>query len=90
MEDADGGYIMAGDTHLGETATGKVLHGGLVIKTDTDGEILWQYILGDEHYEQVSFNSGIVLPGDGYILVGRITRNGERFSDILRVELTPD
>jgi len=91
MEDSDGGYVMSGDTHLGKVpATGEDIHGGLVIKTDADGEILWQNIFGGGQYQQVSFGSAAVLPNGEYIFVGRVTRGGEKYGDMLRLKLTPD
>jgi acetyl esterase/lipase len=84
MEDADGGYVMAGDTHLGKVpATGQDIHGGLMIKTDADGEVLWQRIFGEGQYEQASFNAAAVLPDGEYVFVGRVTQHGERYSDML-------
>ena len=84
MEDSDGGYVMVGDTHLGKVpGSGKDIHGGLMIKTDADGEILWQRIFGEGEYEQVSFNSAALLPTGGYVFVGKVTRYGERYSDML-------
>jgi Tol biopolymer transport system component len=89
MEDSDGGYVMAGDTHLGkDSATGEDIHGGLMIKTDADGEILWQRIFGEGQYEQVSFNSAAPLPDGGYVFVGRVTRYGEAYSDMLWLKIS--
>ena len=91
MEDSDGGYVMAGDTHLGKVpATGEDIHGELTIKTDADGEILWQHVFSGDEYEQVTFNSAVVLPDGGYVFVGRVARNGERYSDMLWLKLTTD
>ena len=91
VEDADGGYVMAGDTHLGkEPGTGKDIHGGLMIKTDADGEILWQHVFSREAYEQVSFNSVAILPEGGYVFVGQAIPSGERYWDMLWLKLTTD
>lgn len=79
LEDWDGGYLMVGDTHLEITP---VVHGALVVKTDSDGEIVWQRVFGEGEYEQAHFNSAALLPGGGYIFVGDITGYGESFSDI--------
>jgi len=84
MEDADGGYVMVGDTHVGRVPeTGEDIHAGLMIKTDPDGEILWQRTFGEGDYDQVSFNSAAVLPGGGYIAAGRVTPLDGEYSDIL-------
>jgi WD40 repeat protein len=91
MEDVDGGYVMAGDTHLGKVSgTGEDIHGGLMIKTDADGEILWQHVFSEEAYEQVSFNSAAVLPEGGYVFVGRAIPSGERYWDMLWLKVTPE
>jgi len=84
MEDVDGGYVMAGDTHLGKVpGTGQDIHGAWMVKTDTDGEILWQHVFGKGDYEQARFRSAALLPDGGYIFVGDVTHPGETYSDIL-------
>jgi hypothetical protein len=89
MEDVDGGYVMAGDTHLGgDPARGNVVHGGLIIKTDSDGSVVWQHVFGRGQYEQVSFNSGALLPDGGYVIAGRASRNGETYSDMLWLRIS--
>jgi hypothetical protein len=88
MEDADGGYVMAGDTHLGTvSASGAVIHGGLIVKTDPDGEVLWRYVVGGDEYEQVVLSSAVVLPAGGYLLVGTVSRSGEAYGDMLWLKL---
>jgi hypothetical protein len=88
MEDLDGGYIMAGDTHQGkDSSTGGDIHGGLIVKTDSDGEFLWQHVLGGRRFEQVWFNSAAVQPNGGYIIIGRATLRGKDYSDILWYKL---
>jgi hypothetical protein len=89
MEDTDGGYIMAGDTLPGDvSSTGEDIRNGLVIKTDPNGEILWQYIFEMDEYELQMFSSAVVLPDGEYILVGRVTLKGERYADMLWLKLT--
>jgi pimeloyl-ACP methyl ester carboxylesterase/dipeptidyl aminopeptidase/acylaminoacyl peptidase len=86
MEDADGGYVMAGDTHLGQVpGTGEDIHGAWMIKTDTDGEILWQHVFGEGEYEQAHFNSAALVPDGGYIFVGDVTPLGKTYSDMVWV-----
>jgi hypothetical protein len=90
-EDLDGGYVMAGDTHVAKVPmTGQDIHGGLMIKTDEDGEVLWQQVFVEEAYEQVSFNSVGVLPEGGYVFAGRAMPSGERYWDALWLEVRPD
>ncbi len=89
MEDVDGGYVMAGDTHLGgDPARGNVIHGGLIIKTDSDGSVVWQHVFGRGQYEQVSFNSGALLPDGAYVFAGRASPYGETYSDMLRLKIS--
>jgi TolB protein len=84
IEDADGGYLMVGDTHVGKVpGTGSDAHAGWIVKTDTEGEILWQRIFGEGLYEQVSFRAAALLPRGGYVFVGRVTAYGEAYSDML-------
>jgi Tol biopolymer transport system component len=91
MEDSDGGYVMAGDTHLGKVpSTREDIHGGLMIKTDKDGEILWQRVFGEGQYEQVSFSSAAVLPEGGYVFVGYATPYDKEYSDMLWLKLADD
>jgi Tol biopolymer transport system component len=89
VEDSDGGYVMAGDTHLGKAPrTGEDIHGGLMIKTDADGEILWQHVFEMDEYEQVSFNSTGILPDGGYVFVVLAIPSGEKYWDMLWLKLT--
>jgi hypothetical protein len=91
MEDSDGGYVMAGDTHLDQaSATGRYIHAGLLIKTDTEGEILWQRIYGEGQYEYVSLIAAALQPGGGYVFVGGAIRDGESYQDMLWLKLTPN
>jgi hypothetical protein len=84
MEDADGGYVIAGDTHLGvRPGTQEFVHGALMVKTNADGEILWQRIFGEAEYEQAFVGSAVLLPEGGYIFVGSVTPYGETSSDML-------
>jgi Tol biopolymer transport system component len=84
VEDVDGGYVMAGDTHLGKVpGTREDKHGAWMIKTDTEGEILWQHVFGEGEYEQAHFRSAALLPDGGYIFVGDVTPNGKTYSDMV-------
>ena len=84
MEDSDGGYVMAGDTHLGQVpGTGEDTHGAWMVKTDTDGEILWQHVFGQGEYEQAHFYSAAPRPAGGYLFAGEVTRNGGTYSDLM-------
>ncbi|MGD8752116.1 MAG: hypothetical protein PVG14_11870, partial [Anaerolineales bacterium] len=89
MEDSDGGYVMAGDIIPDrKSSTGEDIRYGFVIKTDPDGEALWQYVFDEDKYEEITFSSAVVLPDGGYVFVGRATRSGERYADMLWLKLT--
>jgi hypothetical protein len=91
MDDTDGGYVMAGDVIPGrDPATGQDIRRGLVIKTDADGEVLWQYVFDEDEYKELMFSSAVVLPGRGYIFIGRATGSDERYADMLWLKLTFD
>jgi Tol biopolymer transport system component len=88
MEDTDGGYVMAGDTHLGRVpGTGAQIHAAWIVKTDTDGEILWQKVIGEGEFDQAHLRSAALIPGGGYIFVGDATPVGETYSDLWWVRI---
>ena len=88
FEDSDGDYVMAGDTHVGIVSrTGKDIHGAWMVKTDKDGEIIWQQVFGESQYQQARFRSAAPTPGGGYIFVGDVVRNGEFYSDMLWIKI---
>jgi hypothetical protein len=88
MLDADGGYIMAGDTIPGKNpATGADIRQGLVIKTDPDGEELWRYILSGSEYQEMVLSAADVLPNGEYLFIGAATRSGERYLDMVWLKL---
>ena len=91
LEDIDGGYVMAGDTHKGYvTNSRKDRHGGLMVKTSAEGEIIWQHIISDEKLDQVNLNSAVISPDGSYIFVGRVVFRGENQSDLLWLKIFPD
>jgi len=92
MEDTDGGYVMAGGRFLSpiDRATGEAVREGLIIKTDPDGEVLWQHTISSGEYESTLLSSAVVLPGRGYIFVGAATPSGGECWDMLWLKLTTD
>jgi CubicO group peptidase (beta-lactamase class C family) len=91
MEDSDGGYVMAGTRFPGQgSAADNDIRRGLIIKTNPDGEVLWQYVFDEEEYELAILSSAVVLPDGGYIFVGGAIRSGEEYSDMLWLKLTLD
>jgi DNA-binding beta-propeller fold protein YncE len=91
MEDTDGGYVMAGGGFLTpiNRATGEAVREGLIVKTDPDGEVVWQYAYNSSEYESTLLSSAVVLPGRGYIFVGAATPSGGEYWDMLWLRLTP-
>ena len=88
FEDSDGGYVMAGDTHVGiVSGTGEDVHGAWMVKTDTEGEIIWQQVFGEGQYGQARFRSAAPIPGGGYIFVGDVVRKGEFYSYMLWMKI---
>jgi WD40 repeat protein len=61
-----------------------------VIKTDSDGEIVWQHEFDVAEFETASFSSAAVLPDGGYVFVGQVTRSGEKYWDMLWLTLAPE
>ena len=92
MEDQDGGYVMAGGRFLSpfDPLTGEAVREGLVIKTDPDGEVLWQYTVNSSEFESTLLSSAVVLPGRGYIFVGAARPTGEAYWDMLWLKLITD
>jgi hypothetical protein len=89
MEDSDEGYIMAGDLLRDSPASsGEAPRDAWVVKTDADGDVLWQYFFSAEEYDQSSFSSATVLPGSGYIFTGRVNRTGAADADMLWLKMT--
>jgi hypothetical protein len=91
LEDEDGGYLMAGGL-VGERnpATGEAPRQGLVVKTDADGEVLWETTLGDSEFDMIHFSAAAIHPDGGYVLTGQARREGERYDDMLWVRLVCD
>jgi len=60
----DGGYIIFGDTDSFDPN----FWDAWLIKTDSNGDTLWTKVLGDNQFYFVE--SGLELPGGGYVFVG--------------------
>ncbi|MGD9144152.1 MAG: PQQ-binding-like beta-propeller repeat protein [Anaerolineae bacterium] len=91
MEDTDGGYVMAGGRYLTpfNRRTGEAVRAGFIVKTDSDGEVVWQHTVSSSEYESMLLSSAVVLPGRGYIFVGAARPVDEKEHwDMLRLKLT--
>jgi hypothetical protein len=90
MEDADGGYVLSGIViHSLERSTGQFVTDGWILKTDTDGELLWEYVFAREGYEQLWLSAATLLPDGSYVFVGMAKRTGEEYTDILWLKVPP-
>jgi hypothetical protein len=67
MEDTDGARHGWGSTYSSNDISGENIYRGLIVKTNPDGEIIWQYSIGGDEYDRVHFSSGVVMPDGGYI-----------------------
>jgi hypothetical protein len=65
IETYDGGYIMGG--HI-KTSNAISLKNGFIIKTDINGEILWQKTLGKDSEDRTGAVLVLQTPDGGYIL----------------------
>jgi hypothetical protein len=74
----DGGYILGG--RMGSNA--------LMLKTDAEGQVLWQHTLDAEEFVDSFVGRAVRLPEGGYLFVGGATRDGEESPDMLWLELT--
>jgi len=90
MEDRDGGYIACGDLSSGNfEVRGSYSSKGLILKTDRNGELLWQQVVSTPEYTSMMFSSAAVLPEGGYLFVGRATPTGSAHSDMLWMKTEP-
>jgi hypothetical protein len=88
IEDSDGGYVMAGYEVVSlDLMTGEGVINGLILKTDQDGEIVWQYTISSSEYDQIILSSAVLLPEGGYIFVGSATAVDEEYSDMLQLRV---
>ena len=69
MVELDDGYLMLGDTHVGRYGLLNY-HAGLLVKTDQDGDLLWQRTFGRDQYEQVSLLGSAILADGTTVIVG--------------------
>jgi hypothetical protein len=81
-ETADGGYIVAGS----ETDADGI--GGLVVRLDASGNVVWRSRYGPSSMFQVDFASVAPAPDGGFVAAGRLTANS-RFT-LAVVEFGPD
>jgi Tol biopolymer transport system component len=89
MEDGDGGYVMAGyAVESLNLANGKGELNGLILKTDQDGNIIWQHTFSSSEAKAIILSSAVLLPEGGYIFIGSVTRVGKAYSDMLWLKVS--
>ena len=89
MQDADGGYVLSGVViHNADRSTGHFVSDGWIIKTSSEGELLWEYVFAREGYDQLLLSAASLLPDGGYVFAGSATRTGEEYHDMLWLKLT--
>ncbi len=74
VKSSDGGYVAVGETYSTDLADGisVKLSDGLIVKYNSNGEVEWQQVYGDEKND--SFNS-VVETDDGFVAVGYVKKN---------------
>jgi hypothetical protein len=82
MAELDDGYLMLGDTHVGRSGLVHY-HAGLLVKTDTNGDLLWQRTFGRGQYEQVTLLGSAVLADGAIAAVGSAGPDTSGHSDSL-------
>ncbi len=80
LQTSDGGYIIAGKTKLNSTSGNDIM----ILKTDSDGNILWTSTWGGANYEA---GRSIIETSDGaYIIVGTTGSFGSGGYDVYLVK----
>ncbi len=64
---ADGGYILVGETRSFGDSEGDVY----VVKTDADGDLLWEKSYGDAGHDRAQHV--LATPDNGYLVIGNMT-----------------
>jgi len=83
VEDADGGFIVAGTA---STAEGED-YDMAVLKIDADGAVVWQKLVGGSGYEEA--RSVAVTHDGGYVAVGSVSDDSTGSPDVLAAKLGP-
>jgi hypothetical protein len=84
IEDADGGFIVAGTA---STAEGEN-YDMAVLEIDADGAVVWQKMIGGSGYEEG--RSVAVTHDGGYVVVGSVSDDASGSPDVLAAKLGPD
>jgi len=84
QQTVDGGFAVAGRTHSFGAGESDIY----LLKTDTDGALLWEKVFGEERYEWVSAMQ--CTPDGGLILAGLTDSFGAGVSDVYLVKTDAD
>ena len=80
MQTRDGGYLVVGMTD----DTGRHTSDMLIVKTDADGELEWQKIIGTTNQHDWANISAEV--SDGYIIAGALTAGGDQERGLVKFD----
>jgi len=81
IQAADGGYLITGDSHIYPTSSA---HRAAVLKTDSQGNLLWARAFGSTPGSEVAYN---ILPdsGNGFYVLGNSSLYGGGGLDMLLI-----
>ena len=60
-----------------------------MLKTDAEGQVLWQRTFGAGEYADAFVGPVVLLPDGEHVFVGSVTRHGEKNPDMLWLKLAP-
>ena len=94
LQTPDGGYILAGQTQVGE---GKIMQNGLpktifnvyVVRTDSAGKLIWEKIFGGRK-NNVKARSIKITPDGNYIIAGTTDTGGNGNNDFYLLKIDPE
>lgn len=81
LESSDGGFLVAGYSHSYSSSRDM-----FVVKTDNDGNLIWQETYGGSDYERV--NSITETPDGGFLLAGATQSFGAGGNDVYLVKIS--
>ncbi|MHC4150697.1 MAG: hypothetical protein ACYSSP_01185, partial [Planctomycetota bacterium] len=80
LQTSDGGYIMTGGTSEGRRGSSDML----VVKTDSNGELQWQKIIGTKG--QADYANFVTEVSDGFIVAGALDDSGDQDRALVKLD----
>jgi hypothetical protein len=80
LQTSDGGYIMAGQTSEGRRNFSDML----VVKTDANGDLQWQKIIGARG--QADYGTFVTEVSDGFLIAGGLFDSGSQRRALLKID----